>query len=234
MSGFRDIHAHFVYGLDDGAKTKKDMEAMIDAAYADGVASLFATPHVTPGICPFDDALFERHLEEAREYCRQKDYPMSLYKGAEIMYTPALQPYVTDRRIPTLAGSRGVLLEFTPKISFREMESAVELLEHCGYITILAHVERYQCLSQGQNAYRLKRTHDVRFQMNGSTVIEEKSLFRHRRVWRWLRDELIDYVATDSHSCHRRPTNMTEAHRLLSSRLGQAYADALTGLDTSD
>lgn len=54
MTGFTDIHSHFVYGVDDGAKTRADMEAMLDAAYADGVTSLFATSHMTPGISPFD------------------------------------------------------------------------------------------------------------------------------------------------------------------------------------
>ena len=38
MKGFTDIHAHFVYGVDDGAQTRQDMEAMLDAAHADKVA----------------------------------------------------------------------------------------------------------------------------------------------------------------------------------------------------
>ena len=52
VSGLAGIHAHFVYGMDDGAKTREDMEAMLDAAYADGITSLVATPHMTPGIKP--------------------------------------------------------------------------------------------------------------------------------------------------------------------------------------
>lgn len=40
MSGFTDIHAHFVYGMDDGAQNRTDMKAMLDAAHADGIAFL--------------------------------------------------------------------------------------------------------------------------------------------------------------------------------------------------
>ena len=58
VSGFADIHSHFVYGMDDGAKTREDMEAMLVAAYADGIKSLVATPHMTPGIKPFDTEPF--------------------------------------------------------------------------------------------------------------------------------------------------------------------------------
>ena len=39
MSGFMDIHSHFVYGMDDGAQTRQDMENMLDAAFVDGVPS---------------------------------------------------------------------------------------------------------------------------------------------------------------------------------------------------
>ena len=48
MSGFTDYHAHFVYGVDDGAQTREEMYAMLDAAAADGVRHLFATSHSTP------------------------------------------------------------------------------------------------------------------------------------------------------------------------------------------
>ena len=52
--GYRDIHSHYLYGLDDGTKTKQEMEAMLDAAQADDISSLFATPHVIPGVRFFD------------------------------------------------------------------------------------------------------------------------------------------------------------------------------------
>ena len=50
MSGFTDYHAHFVYGVDDGAQTREEMYAMLDAAASDGVRHLFATSHSTPGM----------------------------------------------------------------------------------------------------------------------------------------------------------------------------------------
>ena len=86
FAGFTDIHAHFLYGLDDGAKDRHEMEAMLDAADADGILSLFATPHVTPGIEPFDRALYRGRLEEAQRYCHRKGYALRLYSGAVLLY----------------------------------------------------------------------------------------------------------------------------------------------------
>ncbi|MFR5854611.1 MAG: CpsB/CapC family capsule biosynthesis tyrosine phosphatase [Lachnospiraceae bacterium] len=44
MMKFADVHSHFVYGVDDGAKTQEEMKAMLDAAWQDDVTTLVATP----------------------------------------------------------------------------------------------------------------------------------------------------------------------------------------------
>lgn len=230
MSGFTDIHAHFVYGVDDGAKLREEMENILDAAYADGIASLFATPHVTPGVFPFDFDLFTHHLAEARQYCRQKGYPMALYAGAEIMYTPAIERCAAERRLPTLAGSDHILMEFVPDISYAELEAAVERMERAGYTTIIAHVERYDCFFHRNNARKLKEAHDICYQLNSNSLIQGRGLIRDRFIRGWLRDELIDFVASDAHDCKRRPPRMHAAYAVLSRQFDQAYVDRLFGL----
>ena len=129
MSGFRDIHSHFVYGVDDGARTEKDMQAMLDAAQAEGITDLYATPHVVPGIKPFDKETFDRHLKRAADYCYAKGYELALHKGAEIMYTPAIRQQALDNDLPTLGETDFVLMEFSPSIRYAELEEAVELME---------------------------------------------------------------------------------------------------------
>ena len=106
MRGFTDIHAHFVYGVDDGPRTPEDMYRMLDAANADGITCLFATPHATPGIYPFPEEKLKNGLAEARAYCQQMGYNMSLYEGAEILYTPAMERFAREKKLPTLADSK--------------------------------------------------------------------------------------------------------------------------------
>ena len=89
MNGFTDYHAHFVYGVDDGAQTREEMYAMLDAAAADGVRHLFATSHSTPGMERFPQEVYDRHLALARAYCTQKGYDLKLEHGSELLYTPA-------------------------------------------------------------------------------------------------------------------------------------------------
>ena len=123
-TGFADIHSHFLYGVDDGAQTQHEMEAMLDAAQANGITELYATPHAMLGVRPFDSELCARRLEEAREYCQRRGYPMAIHAGAELLYTPALQRFVLERQLPVLGNSSLVLIEFVPHISVHDIEEA--------------------------------------------------------------------------------------------------------------
>ena len=230
--GFTDLHAHFLYGLDDGAKTRREMEAMLDAAHADGIVRLYATPHAALGIRPFDAELCAQRLEEAQAYCRQRGYKMQLHTGAELMYTPAMERFALERRLPTLGDSQQVLMEFVPDVGMREMREAAALLERSGYTAVLAHVERYNCLFVGKNAWKLKEERDVRYQLNAGTAIGGNGFLRDAVIRRWLREGLIDYVASDAHNCASRPFRMREAYASLRRNYGQELAEKLTGLSS--
>ena len=67
MNGFTDIHTHFVYGVDDGAKDAQVMRAMLDEAHRQGVSRIIATSHAELGMRPFDHETYQAHLEEGQE-----------------------------------------------------------------------------------------------------------------------------------------------------------------------
>lgn len=227
--GFVDIHSHFVYGLDDGARTITEMETMLDAAHADGVVSLFATPHVTPGMKPFDAEKYESHLNQARRYCRDRGYNMQLFSGAEILYTPMLQQYCMEHRLPTLGDSEFVLMEFVPGVKLQELESALTLMKRNGYIPILAHIERYNCLYRGRTAAKLKERYNVRYQVNANTVLSDQGYFRTRKIRSWFENELVDFIASDAHNVQNRRTKLRKAFSTLKKQYGQ-QAEQLMGL----
>lgn len=232
MSGFTEVHAHFLYGLDDGAQTREDMERMLDAACADGVKRLYATPHVTPGLSPIETELMARRLDEARRYCLEKGYPMKLFSGAEILYTPAIFRYAQEHELPTLGDSKCILLEFTPMISYAELKDAVAKLTRMNYSVMLAHVERYRCLYFG-NAFLLKRKLRVAYQVNAGAVLRAGRTPRDWELKQWFRHGLIDCVSSDAHNCANRPFRMEAAYLRLLEWVDDEYAECLVGLRAS-
>lgn len=207
---------------------------MLDAAWEDGISTLYATSHITPGIRPFDFDVYSQHLDEARFYCRERGYDMTLCPGAEILYTPALRNYVVNHRLPTLGESNHVLLEFAPGIPLWELEAALELMERQGYVTTLAHIERYACFFQGNATSRLKDRWDIRYQVNADTVLHEGGFFRARRIRSWFRNGLVDYVASDAHDTLTRPFQLRQAYEVLKQRYGQATAERLMGMTSKE
>ena len=200
MSGFADYHAHFVYGVDDGAQTREEMYAMLDAAVQDGVSRLYATSHCTPGMERFPQEVYDRHLSLAREYCRAKGYALTLESGAELLYTPAAAYAAAEHTLPTLGGTDWVLLEFVPDIKARELETALQQITSAGYHILLAHIERYPCLAKGRLLARVREQYDVRCQVNASTLLD-CGFWQRRQLEHWLKAGWVDAVSSDAHNC---------------------------------
>jgi len=214
MSGFTDYHAHIVYGVDDGAQTREEMYAMLDAAAADGVRHLFATSHSTPGMERFPQEVYDRHLALARAYCTQKGYDLKLEHGAELLYTPAAGYAAVQRQLLTLGDTGWVLLEFVPNITAKELETALQEITGAGYRILVAHIERYPCLAQ----------HGLLARLHGQRM----------RLEHWVKAGLVDAVSSDAHNCTSRPTRMRQAYAQLCSHVGETTAQKLTGLDGTE
>ena len=232
MSGFTDYHAHFVYGVDDGAQTREDMYAMLDAAVADGVSRLFATSHSTPGMRPFPQEIYDRHLAFAREYCAQKGYGLILESGSELLYTPAAGYAAVEHELITLGGTDWVLLEFVPDVTAKELEAALSEITSAGYHVLLAHIERFPCLAKGGMLPYVRERYGVRCQVNCSALLKSGFLQR-RKLERWIREGWVDAISSDAHNCSSRPTQMRQAYEWLNSHLSRETADRLTGIDGS-
>ena len=209
MSGFTDYHAHFVYGVDDGAQTREEMYAMLDAAAADGVRHLFATSHSTPGMERFPQEVYDRHLALARAYCTQKGYDLKLEHGSELLYTPATGYAAVQRQLLTLGDTGWVLLEFVPNITAKELETALQEITGAGYRILVAHIERYPCLAQHGLLARLHEQYRLRCQINCSAVLDS-GFWQRMRLEHWVKAGLVDAISSDAHNCTSRPTRMRQ------------------------
>ena len=226
---FTDIHSHFVYGVDDGARTEEMMYEMLDLAVKDGIDRLVSTPHVTPGLKRFDMDLYERHFAKAVAYCRDKGYGIELSQGAELLYTPAADRFIIEEEIKTLDDSDYVLIEFSTNAALSEMEHAIDLLERTGYQPIVAHMERYSCLFRPGSVEKLDSAHDIMWQVNAETIVEKQGFIRGKVINGWLKNHTVDFIACDAHSTKHRTFRMTQAHKILAEKYGQGYADKVTG-----
>ena len=225
---FIDIHHHLIYGVDDGAQTFEGTEKMIRQAVENQVHAIITTPHIIPGQEPFDFDAYKAHLAETRQYLNAEGIGLTLYTGSEVLYTSNTAYLLSEGRVPTLAGTRYLLLEFLPDDELDRLMKAGTTVAGMGYIPIYAHVERYECLKKADHIRRLRDECDGLVQVNANTVLRKHSFFRQRFIRRLFENELVDFIATDSHDLPGRDNRMAEAFKQLSALYGENTAHALT------
>lgn len=222
---FADIHIHALCGVDDGAKTKEDMFAMLDAAYADGTRLMCLTPHFYPGMFGEHHKRTAESFELLKKYASEKYPDMELYQGNEIRYAPNCHEWIYDGVCYTMGGTRYVLMEFSFTESSEKIIRGLESMFNSGFLPILAHAERYPRISIPE----LRRLSDrgVLIQVDSMSLMRKFGFKEWLRSKRLLGGYIADFVSSDAHDVQGRPPQMSECFGYVKKKFGERYAQAL-------
>ena len=222
-----DIHAHVLPGIDDGAKDWDTCLEMLRRSAESGVQAVIATPHYLPWRKNSSPQEIEALCSETKKKLLEKHgITMDIYCGNEIYYTMDAIQNLRDGRILTLAKSNYVLVEFEPRTSYQLICRAVKEFRDAGYIPIIAHMERYDCLSQKEKLQEIKSMGAL-LQMNVEAF--QGGLFdaESRRAKKCLAEEQVDFLASDMHGLHRRSPIAEEELQWVLKKLKPKYQKEL-------
>ena len=224
-----DIHAHVVYGVDDGSRSLEMSQKLLLSAGESGVGVICCTSHCTPGHRAFPWEVYRRHLEQLQSFIRRDRLQMELYTGSEILYTNETPNLLRKGEIPTLGGSDTVLVEFLPGVPWKDLSAAVREIRNAGFRMVIAHVERYECLHEDLDRIsELREIGGLMCQMNAKPVLGSKGMLGNRWARKALKNNLIDIVASDMHHPVSRPCNLRKAYSTLRGLLGEEAAIRMT------
>ncbi len=209
-----DIHTHILPGVDDGSPDIETSMRMVDVAYAEGTRRLFLTPHYMSGHNDYDPANLRSRFAEIEQEVKSKYPDMELYLGNEVYYTSSALQDLRDGLIQTMAGSRYVLVEFSPKDSFERIYQATREITNAGYFMLVAHLERYRCLERKKDhLYRLTDM-GACFQTNASALVKGEG-HTPSSPSRWNKKVVIDdwvaFLGSDAHDMGYRAPRVAEA-----------------------
>ena len=209
MTAFFDMHSHMLCDVDDGAKTQEMMFSMLEMAYADGVRALCLTPHYSPYLFGDTFQKSERSFALLKRYVEEKHPDMSLFLGHELGYHNGCLAALEDGVCRTLAGSRYVLVDFPEKVNFFELSNAMSQLRSMGFLPILAHAERYRCLSS-KIAWIQDFVEDGGLvQINASSGSGSWGLHAKMQWKKLLKEDLVHIISSDAHNLTSRPPVMS-------------------------
>jgi len=146
MSGFIDLHCHYVPGIDDGASSAVDGLAMLRGLRALGFARVLATPHTRPGMFDNTAATISAAFAQFESSLPAGEPLPELSVSSEHYFDEVVfQRLLTGEGLP-YPGGKAVLLEFY-QIDFPPMvQQRLFELHTRGLLPVIAHPERYQCL----------------------------------------------------------------------------------------
>ena len=224
---YTDIHSHVIWGVDDGAETKEETFRMLREAVADGIGTIICTPHITPGIYAFPEVTFQENFSTANTWIMENGLPLKLYQGAEILYTDATPQMLRDKRIPSMAGSRYILVEFSPAEKMTVMMDALRQITTTGYLPIIAHLERYSNIHKTDQVREIKERFQAMIQINARSLFRRQPLLRRGFFSGIFQEDLVDFIATDTHAAPGRETCMSKGMEALRRQFGTVAAEAI-------
>lgn len=210
-----DIHAHFLPGIDDGAKNVTESISMLVESKKQGVDICVGTPHITV----HRDEDIENFIKNRQEsiQCLEKglengnfDIPKLLY-GAEIFLDNDISSYKDISKL-CIEGTNCILIELSPLGYYSLYNEWIYSLRMKGYMPIIAHVERYPYLEQLISDLDGL---DVIYQINAKNLLK---FFKRRKLFSLYKRDKKVIIASDMHNNTSRRSRMEETRKSLGKR----------------
>lgn len=222
-----DLHCHLLPGIDDGASDGNVSVAMARLAVADGIHTTFCTPHIYPGLYENKGPDIARRVADLRQVLVANGINLQLEIGADAHLVPDFLAGLRSGRIPTLAGSRYLLLEPSHHVRPpRFVESVFELIG-AGYTPIITHPERLTWVSDHMNEFLDLARSGAWLQVTGGALIGNFGDRVRRISEKLVGDGWVDVLASDGHTIGMRSPVLSRARARAAQLIGQSEADAM-------
>jgi protein-tyrosine phosphatase len=164
-----------------------------------------------------------QHLQDA---LGREGIPLRLVAGADVHMVPDLIAGLRSGRIPSIAGSRYVLVEPPHHTAPPQPEFFFSLLVE-GFVPILTHPERLNWLQYRYEVIRQLVRAGVWMQITSGSLTG--AFGRNAKYWahRMLDEGCVHILATDAHDTHRRPPDLSRGRDAAAARVGIEEAEHL-------
>ena len=222
-----DLHCHLLPGIDDGATDLAMSLDMARMAAADGITTVACTPHIYPGMYENTAPGIRAAIAALQAELDAHGIALRLVEGADTHLEPDLLASIRSGRIPTLAGSRYLLLEPPHHVAPPRFEDSVFQLLVGGIVPVITHPERLTWIEHQYATFANLVKGGAWMQFTAGSLTGR---FGSRpRYWaeRMLDEGLVHILATDAHHPRRRPPLLAEARDAAARRMGAAEAEHL-------
>jgi protein-tyrosine phosphatase len=221
-----DIHCHILPGLDDGARTMDEAISMARLAAADGIHTIVASAHITPGV--YDNAP-DRIVAAAGAFddrLREEGIPIRIIPGADVRMTPEMlngggRYLCINRDTPYL------LFEFPHDLIPPGSDRLVGALRDRGMVPVITHPERNLDLQRRPEKLAAFIKLGCLVQITAMSLTGGFGPRALQVSEGFLKEGWVDVIATDAHDTVKRPPILSRAVRRAEELVGAGTARAM-------
>jgi protein-tyrosine phosphatase len=210
--------------VDDGPASLDESLDLCRALVADGLTTVFATPHQLGRFDGVNTAAVVRDaLTSLQAKLEAAEIPLELAPGADVRIDERL-PQLVDAGEVVAAGPEGrhLLLEL-PHGMFLDPLPTIEALNERGIQTIMTHPERHRYLAGSAARIGSWIEAGAAVQITAGSLLGDFGSLAHQEAWRMVRAGMVSLIATDAHD-EGRPPLMTPALEILNQHMGRDFA----------
>lgn len=222
-----DLHCHLLPGIDDGAPDLETALRMARIAHDDGIRTIACTPHIYPGLYDNDADAIRGAIATLQVALADAGIDLVLVPGADTHLVPEVLDGVRRGRIPTLNGSRYLLLEPPHHVEPPNFLDSLFQLRAGGIVPVITHPERLSWVEERHATFVRAVEGGALLQITAGSLTGRFG--RRARYWaqRFLDEGLVSIIATDAHGASRRPPLLAEARDAAAQQVGADEARRL-------
>ena len=225
-----DLHCHILPNVDDGAESLDEALEMAQMAADSGVTAIVATPHCNLPNAQRNNYIssdFKQNFLRLLTGINQAGISLRILPGAEVFCTPEIPELLRKGKLPTLANSNYLLVEFFFDENLNYMDDMLSAIAAEGITPVIAHPERYEAIQHTPDIIERWFWNHYVIQLNKGSILGRLGR-RAARTADWILSRgLAHVVASDAHSSRVRTTQMTELNHYLSEICTPEYTEIL-------
>ncbi len=207
-----DIHAHILPGLDDGPEELSQAIEMCRIAEGDGIHTIVATPHTLNGVYLNERERILAAIQSLRQSLELEGIFVEILPGTDTHIHPDIFNYIIDGPVMTLNDTgRYIMLEFPDYFVFPIIKELLDRLISRGIIPIISHPERNKQMMKKMGILKEMVAMGALSQITAMSITGGFGRQFKRAAERMVKENLVQVIASDSHSPNHRPPILSSA-----------------------
>lgn len=218
-----DLHCHILPGMDDGAQSMEESLSMCRRAEYDGIHTIVATPHTLNGsyVNTMSDVM--EKTSELNKAAGRDGLRIRILPGADVHLCKDMWKHVDNGSAGTINGDKKYLLLELPFHTVpSQLGDEIFNLKVRGITPIITHPERNLVIQKNSSVLSKAIGLGALCQVTASSIT---GIFGHavkKCAETLLKRRMVQIIASDAHSAHKRPPLLSEAAMAAYKILGNA------------